>query len=168
MAESDGFRKPLPDVPDVEPSAVHHRRRMGRTGGYYWFPVPDAGGVIWSVITARDLGCGPDAGHDAELWPKLIDRLATIWGKDSRALRRRLRQSYTGLPRGRVTRPSNEFLILHGNDSPPRGWLELVVERFGLEGRRFRVLFDEHETMIPSHSRVIEEIFGLQFPQPEA
>jgi hypothetical protein len=74
------------------------------TGGYYWFPTPGTRGISWSVITCRDVGCGPDAGHDAELWPKQIVRLAAAWGKDPQALERWLALSYTGLPRGRVTR----------------------------------------------------------------
>jgi hypothetical protein len=130
------------------------------TGGYYWSPSPVNDGITWSVVTCRDLGCGPDAGHDADLWPKLIVRLAATWGKDPKALKRRLALSYTGLPRGRVTRPDKTYLILHGNDALIPAWEELVLEAFGLSGRNVKFLFDEHETQISGHPQVVESSLG--------
>lgn len=151
---------PIPRGPASEPRQV----KRPFTGGYYWLPIPDpdAGGIIWSVVTCRDLGCSPDAGHDADLWPRLIDRLATRWGKDAQDFRRRLRQSYTGLPRGRVTRPERVFLVLHGDDSPDAGWLEMVIGAFSLGGRRVKPLFDEHETRILGHPQAVENALGLR------
>jgi hypothetical protein len=138
------------------------------TGGYYWLPAPNAGGISWTVANCRDLGCGPDAGHDVDLWPKLIDRLAATWGRNAQTLKRRLALSYTGLPRGRVTRPGKEFLILHGNDSPVPGWQLLVTESFGLTRCRVRIIFDEHETMIPGHPQAVELSLGLRFHGAES
>lgn len=134
--------------------------RIGMTGGYYWFPAPGADGITWTVLTCRDLRCGPDAGHDADLWPKLIERLAAVWGRDAQTLNRRLSLTYSGLPRGRVTRPGKEFLILHGDDSPVSGWQELVAESFHLTGHRVKVLYDEHETQLPGHPQAVEAILG--------
>jgi len=130
-------------------------------GGYYWFPTPAPGGFGWTIATCRDLGCRADDGHDAVLWPRLIVRLAALWAKDAEILGRRLALSYTGLPRGRVTRPGGGFLILHGDDSPVAGWLDQVVGRFRLAGSKFRPLFDEHETMIPGHPRAVAAALGL-------
>jgi hypothetical protein len=113
-------------------------------------------------VTSRDLDCGSDDGHDADLWPRLIERLAASWHKDLSVLSRRLRQSYTGLPRGRVTRPEKSYLILHGNDSPLPDWQAQVVAAFRLTGRRYRILYDEHETMITAHTRVIHDCLGVQ------
>jgi hypothetical protein len=81
------------------------------TGGYYWFPVPDVLSPAWTVLTCHELGCDADAGH-LELWPLVIDRLAWAWRRDGRLLRRHLRNHYTGLPRGRVTRPERDYLGL--------------------------------------------------------
>jgi hypothetical protein len=130
------------------------------TGGYYWFPTPANDEITWSVVTCRDLGCGPDAGHDAELWPKLVVRLAHTWGKDPKALKRRLELSYTGLPRGRVTRPDKTYLIHHGNDAPIPAWEGLVIEAFGLSGRKVKSLYDEHETQIYGHRQAVQASLG--------
>ena len=62
--------------------------------------------MTWSVVTCRDLGCGADAGHDADLWPRLMAPLAAIWGKDAQILERKLALSYTGLARGPKERTS--------------------------------------------------------------
>jgi len=158
-------------LPEANEAGSLPGRRLGRkgiTGGYYWFPAPDADGITWTVLTYRDLQCGSDAGHDADLWPKLIERLAAAWGRDAQPLKRRLGLSYSGLPRGRVTRPGKEFLILHGDDSPLAEWQELVIGSFRLTGLRFKLLYDEHETMIPGHPRDVEASFGLRLYEPGA
>ena len=77
--------------------------------------------------------------------------LAAAWGKDAQVLKRRLALSYTGLPRGRVTRPDKTFLVLHGKDSPVQGWEEMVIASFRLSGRKVKFIFDEHETQLPGH-----------------
>ena len=130
------------------------------TGGYYWLPKPSPGGITWSVVTCRDLGCGRDAGHDAELWPKLMTTLAAVWGKDALVLKKKLALYYTALPRGRVTRPEKTFLILHGRDSPIPGWEEMVVAGFRLSGRKLKFIFDAHETQLPGHPEKFSSIFG--------
>ena len=53
-------------------------------GGYYWFPAPAPDGVQWSLLTCEDLGFASDQGHP-DLWPAVIDRLATAWGKNATA-----------------------------------------------------------------------------------
>ncbi len=148
-----------PTKPGLTPSG----RAPGRkpfTGGYYWFPTPTPNGITWSIVTCRDLRQNSDAGHDADLWPRLMAPLASVWGEDAEVLKRRLARSYTGLPRGRVTRPEKTFLILHGQDSPAAGWEEIVIESFGLSGREVKFIFDEHETQLPGHSGTLEAILG--------
>src|SRR5262245_26881327 len=78
----------------------------------------------FSVNAARCV-VGPhhELGHDAEvghfdLWPSVIDRLAEVWCKDPRILGRRLRLSYTALPRGRITVLSPpDWLIVQRTDA---------------------------------------------------
>jgi hypothetical protein len=134
------------------------------TGGFYWFPTPTTGPTAsanWSVVTSRDLGCDPDAGHDAELWPLLLDLLADAWGRDRKSFRRRLRQYYTGLSSGRVTKPARTFLVLHGDDAPISGWRDLVVEKYRLGSSKFTMLFVEHETQIPGHPEALAATMGF-------
>ena len=107
---------------------------MPGTGAYYWLPVPTDPGHHWVVYTSRDAGLDPDAGH-TELWLCVLDRLAMAWGKHRRRLRRRLEDRYAGLPRGRVTRPSRSYMILHGRDAPLIEWQGVVAIRFDLPRR---------------------------------
>jgi hypothetical protein len=98
-------------------------------------------------------------GH-LDLWTLVIDRLAQAWRKDGRLLKKRLWNHYTGLPRGRVTRPGNVYLILHGNDSPIGAWKQAVIRGFDLEGQRVRPLFDEHEQQLPDDVMMVAKIVG--------
>lgn len=132
-----------------------------RTGGYYWLPSPADSGIRWTVVTCHQLGCEPDDGHDAVLWPRFLDLLAHAWGKDARQLRRALALSYTGVPRGRVTKPGKDYLVLHGEDSPSTSWKEEVVEAFHLPRGRVNFLYDEHETMIPGHPTKLRRELGV-------
>ncbi len=86
--------------------------------------------------------------------------LAAAWGKDAQTLKRLLSVSYTGLPRGRVTRPAAAFLVLHGDDSPTKTWMTMVLEAFRLSGRNVKFLFDEHETRLPGHLQTVESSLG--------
>ena len=157
------FTPTEPETPRTNPDLPASDQSQGTKpyrGGYYWLPTPSPDGITWSVVTCRDLGCGADAGHDADLWPRLMVPLAAAWGKDAQILKRRLALSYTGLPRGRVTRPDKTFLVLHGKDSPVQGFEEMVIASFRLSGRKVKFIFDEHETQLPGHPERFSSIFG--------
>jgi hypothetical protein len=130
------------------------------TGGYYWFPTQTGGSISWDVLTCQDLGYGPDDGH-FDLWPSVIDRLASAWNRDQRRLRRLLSRHCYGLPRGRVTRPEQRSLVLHGHDSPVPDWLGRVVGRFDLDRRSLKTLFDEHERTFAQDRRTVYAELGL-------
>lgn len=100
-------------------------------GGYYWFPSPLDDRTAWAVLTCHDLGFNPEAGH-VDLWTAVVDRLAVAWERDAGGLRRRLVGRYTGLARGRVTRPGKTVLVLHGDDAPVFDWRERLTENFRL------------------------------------
>jgi hypothetical protein len=134
-------------------------------GGYYWFPTPAGETVEWSVLACHDLGFGPDDGH-YDMWPLVIDRLATAWSRDALRLRRRLAEHCYGLPRGRVTRPDRRWLVLHGDDAPVADWLGRVVGRFGLAGRSVKLVMDEHEQTFSEDRRAVNDEFGLSVGRP--
>ena len=93
----------------------------------------------------------------------MVDRLAAAWGRDAGTLRRRLIDRYTGLPRGRVTRPGRTVLVLHGDDAPVADWREKLIQRYRLGGRPHRFLFDEHERMLPGDPQRVEEALGFRY-----
>lgn len=143
----------------------NNARSRPLTGGYYWFPIPGEDTLSWSPITCHDLGSGPDVGH-VDLWPLIISRLAVAWGKDAKPLMRRLANHYTGLPRGRVTRPKGTYLVFHGSDSPVADWLEQILARFRLAGVPFKEVHEEHERMLPGDPEAIERALGIRQEQP--
>lgn len=137
------------------------RRRPGPlTGGYYWFPTQAGETIAWSVLTCHDLGFDPDDGH-FDMWPSVIDRLASVWRRDAGRLRRLLGVHCYGLPRGRIARPDRRFLVLHGADAPVADWLPIVVERFHLDARSVRPLYDEHEETFTRDRQAMNAEFGL-------
>lgn len=135
-------------------------RRLSLTGGYYWFPTRAGDTIDWSVLTCYDLGFNPDDGH-FDMWPSVIDRLASVWRRDAVRLRRLLAVHCYGLPRGRITRPERRFLLLHGDDAPVADWLPRVLDRFNLNDRGVKLLYDEHEETFTKDRRVVNAEFGL-------
>jgi hypothetical protein len=56
--------------------------------------------------------------------------------------------------------------LLHGDDAPVADWFERVVEKFHLDRRSVRLLFDEHERTFTQDRRVVFAEFGLCDPRP--
>ena len=131
------------------------------TGAYYWVPIPPVQSLIWRILTCHDLGFDGDTGHP-KVWASVIPYLATAWGRDPRAMKRRLALHCYSLPRGRVTRLKNVYLLYHGSDSPipAPDWTKAVVDAFGLQGRRVKPVFDEHEQRLTSDVRALARVLG--------
>jgi hypothetical protein len=145
---------------DTHTIGIDEGRIRSLTAGYFWFPVPDAGSVNWELLTCHDLGRGAEVDR-IDLWPAVIDRLAEVWRRDAKVVRRRLRGSYSGLPRGRVTRPGRRSLILHGEEAPVSDWVPVITRRFHLDRHTVRVVFDEHERMLPEDRRILNALLGI-------
>jgi hypothetical protein len=116
--------------------------------------------VTWQVLTCHELGCDADVGH-VDRWTLVVDRLAAAWRLDGRLIRKSLKNNYTGLPRGRMTQVKNRFMVFHGGDAPVPDWVPMVVTTFDLTRRSVRVLFDEHERMLPEDRSRVNETLGL-------
>ena len=138
------------------------------TGAYYCVPIPPRQSPTWRVLTCHELGFDEDRGHPA-IWPAVIPQLAAIWGRDARAMRRRLGRHSYGLFRGRVTRLEKVYLINHGNDSPIPipDWTEAVVQGFNLQGRRVKPVFDDHEQRLPDDVRALARVLGSFLARPD-
>ena len=93
----------------------YHREAL--TGAYYWCPHPLPEGLICNLVTCHDVNVWDGISH-REFWSYVLEHLAVAWGKDAKALKRRLRDHHTGLPRGRVTHPKSGYIVIHGDDAP--------------------------------------------------
>ena len=139
-----------------------------RTGAYYWLPIPPLRSLTWRVLTCHELGFEEDDSH-LDIWPAVIPHLAMIWGRDPEAMKRRLTSHCYGLPRGRVTRIDRVYLLYHGSDSPipDPEWTKMVADAFGLQGRRIKPLFDEHEQRLPDDVRALSRVLGSFLALPD-
>jgi hypothetical protein len=148
------------DQPLTQPMKSEPHRPGPLTGAYYWVPSPATEGLGWELITCHHLRVWDGVSH-REAWPYVLEPLAAAWGKDSKVLKRRLRDHYTGVPRGRVTHPRRGFLIVHGNDSPVPDWLDRIRSSFQLADVKPTPLFDEHERMLGEDLRAVQDALGV-------
>jgi len=132
---------------------------LSLTGAYYWLPNPRPNGIPWDLVTCHDLGVWDGVSH-RQFWPTVLDFLATLWGKDPKVLKSRLRDHHTGLPRGRITHPQSGYLIIHGDDAPVPDWLKQIKERFRLSGASVSPEFTEHERMLGDDPRAVQAALG--------
>jgi hypothetical protein len=130
------------------------------TGAYFWVPHPPSARIAWNLVTSHDLGVWDGISH-REFWPHVLELLAAAWGKDAKVLKRRLRDHYTGFPRGRITRPKMGFLIVHGKDAPVSDWLGRILSRFRLSGFKVTPIFDEHERMLGDDLRAVQDALDV-------
>jgi hypothetical protein len=110
------------------------------------------------------MGFDAEVGH-VDLWPAVINRLAKTWNTDARVLNGVIKDCSYGLPRGRITYPGRQSLILHGNDAPVSGWRDKVIRRFDLDRRSTKVVYDEHETMLVGDRARVIETLGISLPE---
>ncbi len=139
-------------------------------GAFYWVPAREpAGRISWRLLTCHDLG-GWDGISHRELWPSVLAHLAASWEKNPVVLRRRLSDHYYALPRGRVTHPRGQYLILHGNDAPLPGpaWKRIIIDRFRLSGETLGTPHDDHERTLSEDILAFEEALGIDLNLPRA
>jgi hypothetical protein len=60
-------------------------------------------------------------------------------------------------------------LLCHGDDSPipDPDWTKSVADAFGLQDRRIRPLFDEHEQRLPDDIRALARVLGSFLARPD-
>jgi len=148
-----------PEGNDVRPRPL--------TGAFYWLPSPaPSGPSSWALLTCHDLGKWDGISH-REFWPSVLEHLAPAWGKDPAPFKRRLGDHYYALPRGRITRPNGNYLILHGNDAPVPAWQTIVSDRFRLHGLQVKTPWDEHERTLSEDVLALEDVLGVSLGLPK-
>ena len=117
--------------------------------------------MTWELVTCHDLGCWDGVSH-REFWPSVLAHLAAAWGLDAGTLKHRLRDHHTGLPRGRIVRPTSGYVVIHGDDAPAAisDWLGQVKSRFQLLGVKVTPEFTEHEKMLADDPKAVQAALG--------
>jgi len=137
-----------------------------QTGIFFWVPWGDG----WRLETFFDSQF-PSTGSieldHARIWSKWAN---TLLGKDESNTPRAILHSYSGIPRGRVTKTivrkfpggPNEriYLVLHGNDAPMRNAGKIIASRFYLPDGRWKFAFDDHERMTKDDVLAIQRYLG--------
>lgn len=137
--------------------------RRPQIGIYWWLPTPDGDWEL-DVYYASSLRGMP---LHYRVWPQhVIDRLAVLWDRDPNELRREIGDCYAGLPRGRVDKAREGYLIYHGGDAPVANPMPKIMSAFNLrpmyEARpdSVHVIEDEHWGMIPEDPPTISKVLG--------
>jgi hypothetical protein len=132
-----------------------------QTGIFWWVPSKKG----WQIIAFFDTQFGePDHRKVWRMWAN------TILGKDDVHAPTNVALARCGLPRGRVRkiRPRRRglgpttprWLIFHGNDSPVRNAVRLIVSRFNLPNDGYCLEFDHHECMLREDVATIAKYLG--------
>ncbi len=135
------------------------------TGAYYWIPVPRPDGFDWELRTCHDLKRWDGISH-REFWPSILEQLAPAWGFVPDAFLDLLSDNYYALPRGRITKPKGNYMILQGDDAPLRNWKTIVIDRFLLRSLHVKILYDEHERVLSDDVLALEIALGINLNLP--
>lgn len=135
--------------------------RVPQSGAYWWIPLPDGN---WTIEVFYDSEYNGDTPHD-DLWRRyVVERLAILWNKSPEVLRRRIGDNYTGLPRGRVSKVSGGWTIVHGNDAPALSkGIRGVINAFNLrmvDRSNLMIMDDDHERMMPGDPEAVQKALG--------
>ncbi len=132
------------------------RARTAPTGGiWYWYPTP----LGWHMAAFNAHGpLTPASPPDEEAkvfhvqkFEEVVEHIAKAWQLDSIAL---TRDSYQGIPRGRVSRePEGFWKLEHGGEFATRH----IKQRFGLNCEPVHESVIEHEMTDARHVEIVEQ-----------
>lgn len=141
---------------------VIQEAKKPQTGAYWWLPTPDGD---WELDIYYDSEFAGNTQH-IDMWRKyVVDRLAILWDKDPKVLRRQIGDHYTGLPRGRVGKAMGKYVVSHGEDVPVRNGMKKVVNAFNLgtlvRAGKVDVSPDIHENMSAGDPEAVQKALGV-------
>ncbi len=125
------------------------------TGSYYWVPRPEANRYDLLSFSDQEFG---DTSHSI-MWNRcVLPHISQVWNIEIPILRRKLRDCYTALPRGRVILDDSVYKIVHGGNHESRGWENKIKKNFNLKECEF--VTDQHEVILQPDLDAIQKIFG--------
>lgn len=132
-----------------------------QTGIYYWIPLPKNKGkeIYWDIFKYFDSEY-TNLMHD-NIWKTQISSFLINSWKDYRTFNLKtiheFKNSYAGLPRGRITRGEKGYFILHGDDSPAgKNNNKIIAREFGLPQNQVIALKDDHERMLKEDEKTVQ------------
>lgn len=127
-------------------------------GGAFWFlPQEDGGWYLQSFYESMY----KNTDH-SYIWARYVCKL--LFPKPSS----NVRLAYAGLPRGRVVLLKSGPIIYHGNDLPNgNASIKEIAREFNLPRGKYRVIYEEHEQMIPEHYFTIKNALKYKYKLTE-
>jgi hypothetical protein len=134
---------------------VKRAQRKPVEGVYYVVPLKTGIDEVWAE-TKREV---VDPWH-FDFWTREVaPALGEMYGLDADTVSK-IRTAYTGLPRGRVVRKDNKWIIAHGGDTPD-AVKHKVKSGFGLFGVEAEWILDEHEKMDSTDAKIVSDALKL-------
>jgi hypothetical protein len=128
-----------------------------QSGAFFWLPTKDGD---WKIDVYYDSDLPGDTAHSV-MWNKyVIERLASMWGRSPSDLRS-LKGRYTAVPRGRVSRVPNGWVVVHGGEI--KNTEQGIFNAFNLNRvkSRTKVFIDDHEQMLEGDPERLQSILGV-------
>jgi len=130
-------------------------------GAFYMVPDPQT--RKYTIKSEYDI-----PGHDSShffLWPEVVKILGSRFKKANIGM---IHDSYTGIPRGRVSVTSdNRVLVLHGDDFPLSEYKSDIMLEYKLHDSdsigKVSWVVEAHEKMGSSEKKLVEETLGIKF-----
>lgn len=130
-------------------------RRRQLTGSYYWIPRPERQGQF-ELMPFSDQEFGDTSHHT--VWNRfVVPYLAQVWGLELQSVRRRMRDCFTALPRGRVIKGENGYSIIHGGNYAGRGWENKIKRQFNIHRSPCELIADQYETILQPDLQRLEK-----------
>jgi hypothetical protein len=126
-----------------------------QTGVYFWIPLP---GGKWDVVSFFDTVYG-GVLHTQAWKREVLPYLSQVWKLNSQQVKT-IRDAYTGLPRGRVSKMMPGYANYNGGDAPvsDKQANAIIKREFGLPS--IRSIPDDHERMLQDDVNATQSVFG--------
>jgi len=136
-------------------------RNRPLTGSFYWVPRPESRNRF-ELLSFSDQEFGDTSHHI--VWNRFVlPYISQVWEIELPVLRRRIRDCYTSLPRGRVIRGNGGYQVIHGGNYETRGWENKIKRCFNIRNATCNFTSDQHEVILLPDLQQFEAVTNRQF-----
>jgi hypothetical protein len=127
-------------------------------GSYYWLPTMDNRWILDNYFY-QNYG---DTRHERVWNMFVIPYLSELWDFDIKSMRRKLKDCFTGLPRGMVSKnEEGKFVIYHGGDFIKRGWENKILKTFNIKKKAYEFVIVDHMRTTSKDEMVVRNTLSI-------